>query len=172
MSKMTTTTPADPGANMNNTDTTEWSKFMTDDEYYPFLAKKNIRPAIWRWRDLKPRLDDVARDPLRRARTGGSSPWPIRIPGRRVVCCRRYSSVSRSSIPASTSYLTGTIPTPCITSFKAALTRSWVITSLNGRAVTRSLVRPGPRTSTSTPVLSPRFSTSFRTCQLAPWIAI
>ena len=67
MNKMTTTTPAEPGANMKNTDTTEWSKFMTDDEYYPFLVKKNIRPAIWRWRDLKPRLNDVAQDPLRRA---------------------------------------------------------------------------------------------------------
>lgn len=40
---------------------------MTDDEYYPFLVKKNLRPAIWRWDDLKPRLDDVLRDPLRRA---------------------------------------------------------------------------------------------------------
>jgi gentisate 1,2-dioxygenase len=67
MNKMTMTVPADPGANMKNTDTTEWSKFMTDDEYYPFFVKKNIRPAIWRWRDLKPRLDDVAQDPLRRA---------------------------------------------------------------------------------------------------------
>ena len=67
MNKTTMTIPADPGANMKNTDTTEWSKFMTDDEYYPFLVKKNIRPAIWRWRDLKPRLDEVAQDPLRRA---------------------------------------------------------------------------------------------------------
>ena len=67
MNKITTANPADPGADMKNTDKTEWSKFMTDDEYYPFLVKKNIRPAIWRWRDLKPRLDDVAQDPLRRA---------------------------------------------------------------------------------------------------------
>lgn len=43
------------------------AKFMTDDEYYPFLVKDNIRPAIWRWKDLSPRLDEVARDPLRNA---------------------------------------------------------------------------------------------------------
>lgn len=48
-------------------DRTEWARFMTDDEYYPFLVKKNLRPAIWRWDDLKPRLDEVLRDPLRRA---------------------------------------------------------------------------------------------------------
>lgn len=48
-------------------DRTEWARFMTDDEYYPFLVKKNLRPAIWRWEDLQPRLNDVLRDPLRRA---------------------------------------------------------------------------------------------------------
>lgn len=48
-------------------DRTDWARFMTDDEYYPFLVKKNLRPAIWRWEDLKPRLGDVLRDPLRRA---------------------------------------------------------------------------------------------------------
>ena len=59
--------PEEPGANMRPTDTTEWARFMTDDEYYPFLIKKNIRPAIWRWRDLEPRLSAVAKDKLRRA---------------------------------------------------------------------------------------------------------
>jgi gentisate 1,2-dioxygenase len=48
-------------------DRTEWARFMTDDEYYPFLVKKNLRAAIWRWEDLAPRLDEVLRDPLRRA---------------------------------------------------------------------------------------------------------
>lgn len=48
-------------------DRTENTQFMTDDEYYPFLTKKNVRPAIWRWDDLEPQLDKVARDPLRRA---------------------------------------------------------------------------------------------------------
>jgi len=48
-------------------DRTEWARFMTDDEYYPFLVKKNLRSAIWRWDDLKPRLDEVLKDPLRRA---------------------------------------------------------------------------------------------------------
>ncbi len=38
---------------------TERARFMTDDEYFPFLAKKNIRPAIWRWRDLAPRLAEL-----------------------------------------------------------------------------------------------------------------
>lgn len=48
-------------------DRTEWAQFMTDDEYYPFLVKKNLRAAIWRWDDLKPRLDTVLGDPLRGA---------------------------------------------------------------------------------------------------------
>ena len=59
--------PDEPGANMRPTDTTEWARFMTDDEYYPFLVKKNVRPAIWRWRDLEPRLSAIAKDKLRRA---------------------------------------------------------------------------------------------------------
>ncbi len=46
---------------------TPWAQFMTDDEYYPFLVKKNLRPAMWRWRDLEPRLEEVRQDPLRRA---------------------------------------------------------------------------------------------------------
>ena len=48
-------------------DETPWAELMTDDEYYPFLTKKNIRPAIWRWKDVTPRLQEVAADPLRRA---------------------------------------------------------------------------------------------------------
>jgi gentisate 1,2-dioxygenase len=48
-------------------DRCEWARFMTDDEYYPFLVKKNLRPAIWRWEDLQPRLAEVLADPLRRA---------------------------------------------------------------------------------------------------------
>lgn len=58
---------AGPGADMKATDRTDWARFMTDDEYYPFLVKKNLRPAIWRWQDLQPRLDQVAADKLRRA---------------------------------------------------------------------------------------------------------
>ncbi len=46
---------------------TPWAKVMTDDEYFPFLAKKNLRPAIWRWRDVEPQLKEVAKDPLKRA---------------------------------------------------------------------------------------------------------
>lgn len=56
-----------PGEDMNATDKTEWARFMTDDEYYPFLVKPNIRPAIWRWRDLAPRLETLAQDQLKRA---------------------------------------------------------------------------------------------------------
>ena len=59
--------PEQPGAVIHPTDTTDWARFMTDDEYYPFLVKRNIRPAIWRWRDLEPRLSAVAQDKLRRA---------------------------------------------------------------------------------------------------------
>ena len=46
---------------------TPWARFMTDDEYYPFLVKKNLRPSFWRWEDLYPRLKEVGEDPLRRA---------------------------------------------------------------------------------------------------------
>ena len=48
-------------------DRTEWAQMMTDDEYYPFLIKKNLRPAIWRWQDVEERLDVVLKDPLRNA---------------------------------------------------------------------------------------------------------
>ena len=34
------------------TERTDWARFMTDDEYYPFLVKRDVRPALWRWRDL------------------------------------------------------------------------------------------------------------------------
>jgi hypothetical protein len=51
---MKTPGPASPDADMPCTVTTEWARFMTDDECYPFLVKKNIRPAIWGWRDLEP----------------------------------------------------------------------------------------------------------------------
>ncbi len=46
---------------------TENAKLMTDDEYYPYLTKKKVRPAMWRWRDIEPPLQEVAKDPLRRA---------------------------------------------------------------------------------------------------------
>ncbi|MEM7674969.1 MAG: cupin domain-containing protein [Myxococcota bacterium] len=56
-----------PASDLSPTDITEWSQYMTDDEYYPYLAKPNIRPAKWGWDEVKPRLDKVAKDPLRRA---------------------------------------------------------------------------------------------------------
>lgn len=56
-----------PGADMVATKSTPWAKAMTDDEYYPFLVKKNLRPALWRWEDMLPKLKELARDPLRRA---------------------------------------------------------------------------------------------------------
>jgi hypothetical protein len=43
------------------------AKLMTDDEYYPSLMPKNIRPALWRLKDLEPRLDALLKDPLKRA---------------------------------------------------------------------------------------------------------
>ncbi len=46
---------------------TPWAKLMTDDEYFPYLIKKNVRPAMWRWKDVEPQLQEVAGDPLRRA---------------------------------------------------------------------------------------------------------
>jgi len=57
----------EPGKDIVPTDQTPWAKMMTDDEYYPFLVKKNLRPAMWRWRDLVPKLEEVRKDPLRRA---------------------------------------------------------------------------------------------------------
>jgi hypothetical protein len=38
-------THAPPGADRAATESTPWAKMMTDDEYYPFLVKSNIRPA-------------------------------------------------------------------------------------------------------------------------------
>lgn len=55
------------GHDRKPTDRTEWAKMMTDDEYYPFLVKQNIRPAIWRWADARPKLEELAKDKLRRA---------------------------------------------------------------------------------------------------------
>ena len=55
------------GHDRTPTDRTDWAKMMTDDEYYPFLVKKNIRPAIWRWADALPKLEELSKDKLRRA---------------------------------------------------------------------------------------------------------
>jgi gentisate 1,2-dioxygenase len=55
------------GHDRESTDRTAWAKMMTDDEYYPFLVKKNIRPAMWRWSDALPKLEELAKDKLRRA---------------------------------------------------------------------------------------------------------
>lgn len=55
------------GHDRSPTERTEWAQMMTDDEYYPFLVKKNIRPAIWRWADARPKLEELAKDKLRRA---------------------------------------------------------------------------------------------------------
>jgi gentisate 1,2-dioxygenase len=43
------------------------AKLMTDDEYYPSLLPKNIRPAIWRLAELEPKLEALLKDPLKRA---------------------------------------------------------------------------------------------------------
>lgn len=55
------------GHDREPTDRTEWAQMMTDDEYYPFLVKKNIRPAMWRWADALPKLEELSKDKLRRA---------------------------------------------------------------------------------------------------------
>jgi gentisate 1,2-dioxygenase len=55
------------GHDREPTDRTEWAQMMTDDEYYPFLVKTNIRPAIWRWADARPKLEELSKDKLRRA---------------------------------------------------------------------------------------------------------
>ncbi len=49
------------------TESTPWGKFFTDDEYFPMLKKKALRPTLWRWKDLMPHVREVAKDPLRRA---------------------------------------------------------------------------------------------------------
>ena len=46
---------------------TTWARLMTDDEYYPFLVKPKIRPAMWKWADVEPKLMELSKDPLRRA---------------------------------------------------------------------------------------------------------
>jgi gentisate 1,2-dioxygenase len=43
------------------------AKLMTDDEYYPHLLPKNIRPAVWRMKDVRPKLAELLKDPLKRA---------------------------------------------------------------------------------------------------------
>jgi gentisate 1,2-dioxygenase len=67
MTKLPQTTLPIEGHDREATDRTEWARMMTDDEYYPFLVKKNIRPAIWRWADARPKLEELSRDKLRRA---------------------------------------------------------------------------------------------------------
>lgn len=43
------------------------ARLLSDDEYYPALNPRNIRPAKWAWKDVEPRLAALMRDPLKRA---------------------------------------------------------------------------------------------------------
>jgi gentisate 1,2-dioxygenase len=52
---------------MNGDEQMEWAKLMTDDEYYPKLTKENVRPAKWSWKDVYPKLQELSKDPLKRA---------------------------------------------------------------------------------------------------------
>lgn len=40
---------------------------MTDDEYYPSLMPRNIRPTIWKRRAMQPKIEALLADPLKRA---------------------------------------------------------------------------------------------------------
>ncbi len=40
---------------------------MTDDEYYHVLMPKNVRPTIWKFKAMQPKIDALVADPLKRA---------------------------------------------------------------------------------------------------------
>ena len=48
-------------------ETNEVGAILTSDEYFKVLRKKNTRPAFWKWKDVKAKLDQLAADPLREA---------------------------------------------------------------------------------------------------------
>lgn len=43
------------------------ARWMTDDEYYPALLPKNVRPTVWKFSQMKPKIDELVADPLKRA---------------------------------------------------------------------------------------------------------
>jgi gentisate 1,2-dioxygenase len=40
---------------------------MTDDEYYPLIMPRNVRPTIWKRKAMQPKIDVMIADPLKRA---------------------------------------------------------------------------------------------------------
>ncbi|MBM3486233.1 MAG: cupin domain-containing protein [Alphaproteobacteria bacterium] len=47
--------------------TSPWARIMTDEEYYPFLVKTPLRPALWRWRDVEAVLKGMSDNPNKNA---------------------------------------------------------------------------------------------------------
>jgi gentisate 1,2-dioxygenase len=45
----------------------EWSTILSDDEFYPRLLQRKIRPAKWSGKEARARLEKLASDPLRGA---------------------------------------------------------------------------------------------------------
>ncbi len=45
----------------------DWAVLMTDDEFYPRLLRKKVRPAKWSGQQVRARLQELANDPLRGA---------------------------------------------------------------------------------------------------------
>jgi gentisate 1,2-dioxygenase len=48
-------------------ETNEVGAILTADEYFKLVRKQNVRPAFWKWRDVKAQLDQLGNEPLREA---------------------------------------------------------------------------------------------------------
>lgn len=48
-------------------ETNEVGAILTADEYFKIVRKRNVRPAFWKWKDVKASLDKLAQEPLREA---------------------------------------------------------------------------------------------------------
>jgi gentisate 1,2-dioxygenase len=48
-------------------ETTETGGILTADEYFQVVRKKNLRPALWKIKDVMNVLDELGKDPLREA---------------------------------------------------------------------------------------------------------
>jgi gentisate 1,2-dioxygenase len=45
----------------------DWAQLQTDDEFYPSILQKKVRPAKWNWVDVEKYLAELSEDPIRGA---------------------------------------------------------------------------------------------------------
>jgi gentisate 1,2-dioxygenase len=45
----------------------DWAELQTDDEFYPGILHKKVRPAKWNWEDVDKYLAELSEDPIRGA---------------------------------------------------------------------------------------------------------